>query len=338
MKFFVAASFVSLFLFQTGSCSFVQSTEMRKLCKEAQKLESTLSKVQSALQDMNKREKMSLPTMINVYEILSRCCTVLSSIQRFSNILIISKYQNRSDFIRCSIVIKSFADYFKNMSLKLGRDNAELIKLQREKSNLDKDYILALDRYKGVCRKIDEESKKLAETREENVIQNDVVYHIATKSESIEELDAELEAENVVGVLRNNKVSTDLSLVYPVNGKIVTEFGDRGDDGSMICYMGFETNHGAIVTSPVKGLVVFSGNFLNYQGMVIISNGEYRIFLYGIKKIFASTGDIVEIGDYIGQMDDEQKESPIVKMELRKSGEPLDPRHWLMQTIEKGKK
>ena len=338
MKFFVAASFVSLFLFQTGSCSFVQSTEIRGFCKDAQKLEATLSKVQSALQDVNKREKMSLPTMVSVYEILSRCCTVLSSIQRFSNMLILSKYQSKNDFIRCSIIIKSFADYFKNMSLRLGRDNAELVKLQREKDNLHKDYTQALAKYKDVCKSINEESKKLAETREENVIQNDVVYHIATKSESIEELDAELEAENVVGVLRNNKISTDLSLAYPVNGKIITEFGDRGDDGSMICYMGLETNYGAIVTSPVKGLVVFSGNFLNYQNMVIISNGEYRIFLYGINKIFAATGDIVEIGDYIGQMDDNSKDSPIVKMELRKSGEPLDPRHWLMQTIEKGKK
>ncbi|MCR4623264.1 MAG: peptidoglycan DD-metalloendopeptidase family protein [Alphaproteobacteria bacterium] len=338
MKLFVVAFFVSLLLFQTGSCSFVQSSEIRKLCREAQKQESILSKVQAALQDVNKREKMSLPTMINVYEILSRCCTVLSSIQRFSNMLIISKYQSKNDFIRCSIVIKSFADYFKNMSLRLGRGNAELVKLQREKSNLDRDYTQASEKYRDVCKKIDEESKKLAETREENVIQNDVVYHIATKSESIEELDAELEAENVVGVLRNNKVSTDLSLAYPVNGKIVAEFGDRGDDGSMICYIGFETNQEAIVTSPAKGLVVFSGNFLNYQNMVIISNGEYRIFLYGINKIFAATGDVVEIGDYIGQMDDKSKDPPILKMELRRSGEPLDPRHWLMQTIEKGKK
>jgi len=338
MRVLLAISFVSLFLFQTGDCAFNQSAEIRGFCKEAQKLEAHLSKIHSALQDINKREKMSLPAIINVYEILSRYCTVLASIQRFSNMLIVSKYQSKNDFIRCSIVIKSFADYFRSVSLKLGRDNEELVKLKREKSNLSKDCTQISTKYRDICKKIGEESKKLAETREENVIQNDVVYHIATKSESIEELDAELEAENIVGVLRNNKISTNLSLAYPVNGKIIAEFGDRGDDDSMIYYMGFETNRGAIVTSPAKGLVVFAGDFLNYQNMVIISNGEYRIFLYGIKKIFAATGDVVEIGDYIGQMDDESKDLPIIKMELRKSGEPLDPRHWLMQTIEKGKK
>ena len=332
----ILASF--LFLFQTGDCAFVQSAEIRSFCKKAQGLEANLSKVRSSLQDISKREKMSLPSVINVYEILSRYCTVLASIQRFSNMLIISKYQNRNDFIRCSIVIKSFADYFKTISRKLGKENKELVKLQREKSNLSKNYTQTSAKYEDICKKIEDESKKLAGNREENVIQNDVVYHIATKSESIEELDAELEAENVVGVLRNNKVSTNLSLAYPVNGRIIAEFGDRGDDDSMICYVGFETNPGAIVTSPAKGLVVFSGSFLNYKNMVIISNGEYRIFLYGINKIFSATGDVVEIGDYIGKMDEESKDQPVIKMELRRSGEPLDPRHWIIQTVEKRKK
>ena len=326
---------VSLLSFQVSDCVFSQPAEIRQLCKEAQKLESDVSKMQEELNRLNKQEKMSLPAMVNIYEILSRYCTVLANIQKFSDMLIITKYQDRNDFIRCSIVIKSFPDYFKNISLKLGKENAELEKLQKEKNRLSEAYTQALAKYENICKKIEEKTEKLAAGREENVIQNDVVYHIATKSESIEELDAELEAENVVGVLKNNKVWTNLSLVYPANGKIVAEFGDRGDDDSMICYMGFETNRGAVVTSPAKGLVVFSGSFMNYQNMVIISNGEYRIFLYDMKKSFASTGDVVEAGDYIGKMDEESKDLPIVKMELRKSGEHLDPRHWILQTVEK---
>ncbi len=327
---------ISLLSFQIADCSFVQPVGVRQLCKEAQKLESEIFKMQESLNRLNKQEKMSLPAMANIYEILSSYCTVLASIQKFSNLLIITKYQDKNDFIRCSIVIKNFPDYFKNISLKLGRENAELEKLKEEKLRLSVACEQALSKYQDICKQIEEKTEKLAAGREENVIQNDVVYHIATKSESIEELDAELEAENVVGVLRNNKVWTNLSLIYPANGRIVAEFGDRGDDDSMICYMGFETSRGAIVTSPAKGLVIFSGSFLNYQNMVIISNGEYRVFLYGMKKIFAATGDIVEVGDYIGKMDEESKDLPIVKMELRKSGEPLDPRHWILQTVEKG--
>ena len=91
MKSLVLAS---LLLFQSVDCSFVQSAEIRQLCKEARKLESDISKIQESLQRLNKQEKMSLPAMVNVYEILSRYCTVLASIQKFSNMLIISKYQN----------------------------------------------------------------------------------------------------------------------------------------------------------------------------------------------------------------------------------------------------
>ena len=117
MRFLFLAS---LLLFgSTADCVFTQPVQVRQLCKEAQKLEANLSKMRISLQNINKREKMSLPAVVNIYEILSRYCTVLASIQRFSNLLIISKYQNRSDFIRCSIVIKSFADYFKTISLKL---------------------------------------------------------------------------------------------------------------------------------------------------------------------------------------------------------------------------
>lgn len=328
----------SILFFQEGNCTFIQSADLRKLCNNAQKVEASISKLQASLRDLNKKEKMSLPSVINVYEILSRYCTVLSCIQRFSNMLILGKYQDKSDFIRCSIIIKGFADYFRTISLKLGKENTELIKVQKEKLSLNKKQVQLNSKYEKICKSIEKEAKKIAANREENAIQNDVVYHIATKSETIEELDAELEAENVVGVLKNDKVSTTLSLKYPVNGRIVNEFGDRGDNDEMICYMGFETNYGAIVTSPAKGLVVFAGNFLAYQNMVIISNGEYRIFLYGMKEIFASTGDVLEIGDYVGKMEDNSKDLPVIKMELRKSGEPLDPKHWLLETLEKRKK
>jgi septal ring factor EnvC (AmiA/AmiB activator) len=146
-----------------------------------------------------------------------------------------------------------------------------------------------------------------------------------------------LESENAIGVLKNAKIATNLCLKYPVSGKIVGEFGDKGKNGEMLCQISFKTRPGAIVTSPAKGLIVFSGKFLNYGNMVILSNGEYRIFLYGMESITVSAADVVEIGDYIGKMGDKAN-ATIVNMELRKSGDPLDPRHWLLDTIEKENK
>jgi septal ring factor EnvC (AmiA/AmiB activator) len=37
-------------------------------------------------------------------------------------------------------------------------------------------------------------------------------------------------------------------------------------------------------------------------------------------------------------MEGKSSGNPTVKMELKKSGEPLDPRHWLLETINKKEK
>ncbi|MDR2682143.1 MAG: peptidoglycan DD-metalloendopeptidase family protein [Holosporaceae bacterium] len=314
-----------------------QTQEIRNLCKKAVELEQKISKVEREIDALNQKEKISSPIVKNMYEMLTRCFTVLFDIQRFSPILAMNQQHNKNDFVRCSIIIKNFVSYFKSIGKQLGKTSSEMVALKSEKKSLKEDAQNVVGEYESLQKKIDEKSLAIAKKREENVIQNDVVYHIASKSESIEELDAELEAENIIGVLRNTKIATSLTLAYPVCGKIITEFGDKNPNNEMIYYISFETRPGAVVISPAYGLIVFAGKFLNYGNMVIISNGEYRVFVYGIDQMFATTGDVVEIGDYIGKMNPNPLSNPLLKMELKKSGEPLDPRQWMLQPIEKGK-
>ncbi|MDR1982373.1 MAG: peptidoglycan DD-metalloendopeptidase family protein [Holosporaceae bacterium] len=314
----------------------VQSSEMRELCKKAQELEKKTNKLRLEIDSINQKEKVSATVVRNIYEILTSCFTILFNMQRFSNLLVLRQENNKNDFVKCSIIVKNFASYFKLIDYQLEKARTEVLQLKKSKQNKMDELKTEIAEYNRLFGEIEVRAEKLAQTRGENIIQNDVVYHLATKSESLEELDAELEAENAVGVLKNTKISTDLALAYPVVGKIVSEFGDKGANGEMIYYISFETHSDAIVTSPAKGLVVFSGRFLNYGNILIISNGEYRVFLYGVDVLFPATGDTVEIGDYVGKMKAKVGDNnPTVKMELKKSGEPLDPRHWLLETINK---
>ncbi|MDR2794710.1 MAG: peptidoglycan DD-metalloendopeptidase family protein [Holosporaceae bacterium] len=315
-----------------------QSQGMKNFCKKAVELEQKIAKIEIKIDAVNQKEKISAPIVKNMYEMLTRCFTVLFDIQRFSKILAMNHQDNKNDFVRCSIIIKNFVSYFKSIGKQLGKTSSEMVLLKNEKKSLREESKNAVSEYEDLLKKIEDQSTMIAKKREENIIQNDVVYHIASKSESIEELDAELEAENIIGVLRNTKISTDLMLSYPVYGKVITEFGDKNPNNQMIYYLSFETRPGAVVISPAYGLIVFAGKFLNYGNMVIISNGEYRIFVYGIDQLFASTGDIVEIGDYMGKMNSNPLSNPVLKMELKKSGEPLDPRQWMLQPPEKGNK
>lgn len=320
------------------SGDFVQTAKLRECCRKAQEAEKKMTGLEDKIDQFSKEERISAPVTRNIYNMLTSCFTLLFTIQRFRGILALNQENNKNDFVRASIIIKNFAAYFHNVSDALHRYSAERTEIRKRREAQEKILNETKEEYKTAVEEVTEVSTKLAEKRPENSIVNDVVYHIASKSETIEELDAELEAENTVGVLKNTKVSTELKLSYPAAGKIVSEFGDKGINEQMIYYLGFETRNGAVVTSPVKGLVVFAGKFLNYNNMVIISNGEYRVFMYGIDKLFSVTGDLVEIGDYVGRMDVHSIDNPVLKVELRKSGEPLDPRHWLVQTLEKEKK
>lgn len=307
------------------------------MCKQAQQLEREISDAEFDIENLSKQEKNSAPILKSVYITLTRCFTLLFDLQRFSKILAINPKENKNDFIRCSIIIKNFSLYFKLVSKQLAKRTNEVIAIKTQRKNIIKALDKKKEKYEKLKKQIKKETPENSKDMEQNIIKN-VVYHIATKSNSIDELDAELESENAIGVLKNTKINTKLSLSYPVSGKLVTEFGDKGKDGRMVYYISFETREGAIVTSPSKGLVVFSGKFLNYGNMVIISNGEYRVFIYGMSDVHANTGDIVEIGDYVGTMGGiVRAEKPVIKMELRKCGELLDPRHLLLRSVEKEK-
>lgn len=338
--FFIFAFIFSYCLADTsGKDSSIQTPKIRTLCTQAQELEREISDLESEISIFDQREKNSAPILKSTYEILTRCFTLLFDLQRFSKFLVINSQENKNDFVRCSIIIKNFSSYFKSVSGELSKNTREIIALKQKKINKIKELEQKKNKYEELKKNIKDELPEVTKDIEENIIKN-VVYHIATKSNSIDELDAELESENAIGVLKNTKINTELSLAYPATGKLVTEFGDKGKNGEMIYCISFETRKGAIITSPAKGLVVFSGKFLNYGNMIIISNGEYRVFLYGVSDdAYTKTGDVVEIGDYIGTMNDEtQGDKTVIMMELRKSGESLDPRHWLQQTLEKENK
>ncbi|MDR2107470.1 MAG: peptidoglycan DD-metalloendopeptidase family protein [Holosporaceae bacterium] len=327
--FFLAAAFFGA----TDARAAVQSAEMRELCRKARVLEAKINKLNIEVESINQKEKASVPLIRSVYGILARCFTMLTDMQRFSALLILSHRDNKNDFVRCSIIIKNFASYFRSVGSGLEEVREEISKLRKSKQKSSDELKEKIAEYAKLAEEIEIKSAKFAEMRGDNSIQNDVVFHLATKSESLEELDAELEAENAIGVLKNTKISTKLSLACPVSGKIVTEFGDKGENDEMIYHLAFSTSPGAVVTSPAKGLVVFAGKFLNYGNILIISNGEYRVFLYGMDNVFPSPGDMIDIGDYVGRMRKEGEGDPVIKMELKKSGEPLDPRYWLFDSI-----
>ena len=91
---------------------------------------------------------------------------------------------------------------------------------------------------------------------------------------------------------------------------------------------------GARVTAPCAGTVLFAGAFPSYGHVVIAGCGAgTNIVLAGMARLDVATGEHVADGQPVGEMQGYDPAAPtrqpILYVELRRNGTPVDPSLWL---------
>jgi septal ring factor EnvC (AmiA/AmiB activator) len=137
-------------------------------------------------------------------------------------------------------------------------------------------------------------------------------------------------------LLANAKPSGQLRA--PVAGVLVRGWGDP-EDGEPATGQSYRTDPGAPVVAPCGGTVAFAEPFRGYGLLVIIDcGGGYHAVLSGLDKIAVGPGLTIRDGDRIGTMEATVKTAaageplsgrPVLYVELRKGGRPVDPAPWL---------
>jgi septal ring factor EnvC (AmiA/AmiB activator) len=129
-------------------------------------------------------------------------------------------------------------------------------------------------------------------------------------------------------------------LAYPVLGEIIGRYGDADPAGAELKGMLISARAGAQVTSPADARVEFAGSFRSYGQLLILDVGEgYHVLLAGLGRIEVETGQTVRGGEPLGIAADAraqgrrlgagvEQSKPVVYVELRKSGESIDPAPW----------
>ncbi len=119
-------------------------------------------------------------------------------------------------------------------------------------------------------------------------------------------------------------------LPYPVIGDIVGQFGDPTDTGLSRKGLLLKTRGEAQVVAPYGGQVAYAGIFRGYGLLLIIDHGEgYHTLLTGMARIDAAIGQRVLAGEPVGVMGRPTPEPPILYVELRHDGQPINPLPWL---------
>ena len=126
-------------------------------------------------------------------------------------------------------------------------------------------------------------------------------------------------------------------LPLPAQGRRVLAFGERTQYGANSKGMVIETRSGAQVTAPCDGWIVYAGEFRSYGQLLIINAGDgYHVLLAGMSQIDAQPGQFVLAAEPIGTMSGAvkagqssvQTNAPVLYVEFRKDGRPIDPDPW----------
>ncbi len=123
-------------------------------------------------------------------------------------------------------------------------------------------------------------------------------------------------------------------LPLPASGKQVIQFGQQTSQGNRSKGLVIKTRHGAQITSPCDGWVVYAGSFRSYGQLLIINaGGGYHVLLANLSQLDVQLGQFVLAAEPVGSMAPrvgrrKQGSSPVLYVEFRKNGRPIDPRPW----------
>lgn len=133
------------------------------------------------------------------------------------------------------------------------------------------------------------------------------------------------------------------TLRLPAAGRRIKRFGDPENAGGTARGISLQTRPEARITAPSDGWVVYAGEFRSYGQLLIINaGGGYHVLLAGMSRIDVSLGQFVLAGEPIAvmgssgapsQSDDSSR--PVLYVEFRKDGRPIDPDPWWAEASEK---
>ncbi|HAD85766.1 MAG TPA: peptidase M23 [Rhodospirillaceae bacterium] len=125
-------------------------------------------------------------------------------------------------------------------------------------------------------------------------------------------------------------------LPLPVVGNLVGRYGENLPSGLTRKGIDIAARSGAQVIATYDGKIAFAGMFRGYGQLLIIDHGDgYHTLLAGMTRIDMAVGQRVSTGEPVGLMGDGGGDRPILYVELRRKGQPINPLPWLASRNDK---
>ncbi|MBH62494.1 MAG: hypothetical protein CL569_08595 [Alphaproteobacteria bacterium] len=292
------------------------SAEERAKARDLRERHGELSSVIGSLARLGRRPPEALITAPTIPVDAVRSTIVLTSI--------IPELQSRTDGLRAELAA------LRGVRRDIAGERAALASasetLLRERQALDRLLTQTSRLHKQTLHKKARSQKRIAQ--------------LAEKAQSLRALLRKLQKEEDrlarespdTSIIPTGKAfSTDRGhLPLPVRGRLVTQFGERNQFGTRNRGLSVATRSQAQVVAPYDGRVLFAGPFRSYGQLLIISHGEgYHSLIAGMSRIDGAVGQWLLAGEPIGRMGKNDGTAPVLYVELRRNGVPINPLPWL---------
>jgi murein hydrolase activator len=328
-------------------------------------LEERVTATEARLQTLGEQESTVKTSLQGRQGEIAKILAALQRMGRRPPPAILVSPDDALESVRAAILVGAVLPQMEGEARALAHDLGELVRVHhamaQERDGMAHDLSALSDDRQRMGRLIDQRQKKLTETQTALDSERQHAIALARQADTLKDLVAKLEKETVpprtpdspgagAGAARDPARLTPAiafaaakgALPLPVSGVKIRDFGSPDGLGGTEKGLWIASRAGAQVTAPCDGWVVYAGPFRSYGQLLILNaGGGYHVLLAGMERISVDLGQFVLTGEPVAVMGGGAQSAaavaigsnqPVLYVEFRKDGTPVDPSPWWATT------
>jgi septal ring factor EnvC (AmiA/AmiB activator) len=321
---------------QDAACQRLQK-QLVTLSKQNRQQEVALEKAEAKLNDLDRLQYLKTSTLQRRYELLQKLIRAIQRLVRHGPDALAQTSNQPDELIRSVLLLRSLLQSAVDNNIILQSDVKNLHIIRRniddEKQRIQATYHTLTKQSQKIESVLDKRRRLLKKEIDRRKRIDARVNRLASGARSLHDLIASIRTPADKAKKAKPAPSKTLDRLgryefLPVQGKIVTRYGEKSSDSKEGLGTVIEGRASARVLSPIEGEIVFAGPFRMYRNILIIKHHDsYFTLIAGLDRVDVDQGQHVEAGEPIGMMGG--KGRPRLYLELRRDGDSINPQAWL---------
>ena len=324
-------------------------------------VETKVTTTEARLKPLDEQERTIRASLDSRRGVIGEVLAALQRIGRRPPPALISSPEDALQSVRTAMVLGAVLPEMRDQVASLAHDLSGLVTVRKqiaaERDTLKQELASLGDERTRMSALVAERQKQQAEREQALAAERSRAADLAKQADNLKDLIAKLE-QGATPATRAARGDQSLSAQHdpgrlapavafaslrghmpnPVNGVKLKVFGDPDGMGGSEKGVSIATRAGAQVTAPADGWVVYAGPFRSYGQLLILNvGGGYHVLLAGMDRISVDLGQFVLTGEPVAVMGNGSQiaavlatgsSQPVLYVELRKDGTPVDPGPW----------